>query len=209
MVNRAMNACGTSGAAFPTTELPRTAAGSAEATRWYRALRLPVESEDTARVARQVTALTLDSWGLPELVYDVQLCVSELVGNVRLHAIPDDGLRWSDASRTLTVTWRKWPGQLLVDVADFDSTAPTLPMDELFPADPAEIMSEAVLPAHGRGLNIVRSLADFVWWSSCDGGGKSIYCRFDLDGTQREQEVRIPRTDSLSSVSGLNGVGGS
>ncbi|WP_162824229.1 ATP-binding protein [Peterkaempfera bronchialis] len=141
-----------------------------------------MDSPDAAQVAREVTALTLGRWGLIHFVPDVQLCVSELVGNAVLHAIPDDCPGWLSRRRTLTVTWRKWPAWLVLDVADADPNAPTLPMGEMFGPDLADELPEATLPTHGRGLHIVRTLADFVWWSPRDEGGKSVFCRFDLTG---------------------------
>jgi len=38
------------------------------------------------------------------------------------------------------------------------------------------------LPDHGRGLLIVQNLSDAIWWSPRDTDGKSVFCRFDLNG---------------------------
>lgn len=179
-VNRAMDPSGTARTSLPATGTAGVPAGAPAPPHGYRSLRLQVESEDTAQAAREVTALTLRAWYLSDLVPDVQLCVSELVGNVRLHAVADDCFAWDGEPRTLTVTWRRWPSWLLVDVADGDSTAPMLPLSEMFGPDLAEDLPEAMLPTHGRGLHIVRALADFVWWAPRDDGGKSVFCRFDL-----------------------------
>ncbi len=150
------------------------------ATDRFRKLTLPVDAPDTGRAAREMVTLTLDAWGLSALVDDVRSCVAELVGNVREHAFPDEG---SPLQRpVLAVTLRLWPGWLLVDVGDDDSTPPTLPEGEPFTPEIAGELPEALLPDSGRGLGIVRYLSDFVWWAPRDEGGKSVFCRFDLGG---------------------------
>jgi hypothetical protein len=57
-------------------------------------LSLEVDSTRTARMARQMTAIAMNAWGLGSLVADVQVCVSELIGNVFLHAVPDSRFGW-------------------------------------------------------------------------------------------------------------------
>jgi Histidine kinase-like ATPase domain len=151
-----------------------------EAEDRFRKFTLPVDAPDTGRAAREMVSLTLNAWGLGPLVDDVRSCVAELVGNVREHAFPDE--RSPLRRPLLSVTLRLWPGWLLVDVADEDSTPPTLPEGEPFAPEFAEELPEALLPNSGRGLGIVRCLSDFVWWAPRDEGGKSVFCRFDLDG---------------------------
>jgi hypothetical protein len=83
----------------------------------------------------------------------------------------------------LMLTLRAWPGWLLVDVADEDSTPPCLAQGEEFAPDLAGGLTEALLPNRGRGLEIVRALAGFVWWVPRQhGGGKHVFCRFALAG---------------------------
>jgi anti-sigma regulatory factor (Ser/Thr protein kinase) len=147
----------------------------------FRAVTLPVDAPDTGRAAREMVAVTLTAWQLPHLADDVRSCVSELVSNVKAHAIPDD--RSPLRQPVLTVTLRLWPGWLFVDVADEDSTAPTLPPGEPFAPELAADLPEALLPDHGRGLRIVGMLADHVWWAPRqDGTGKHVFCRFSLAG---------------------------
>lgn len=43
-------------------------------------------------------------------------------------------------------------------------------------------LAEAVLPDSGRGLMIIQRVAAALWWAPKDGGGKTVWCRFDLDG---------------------------
>ena len=150
-----------------------------EAADRFRRLTLVVDASDTGRAARGMVAVTLTAWELGPLVDDVRSCVAELVGNVREHAFPDER---SPLRRPLVaVTLRLWPGLLVVEVADEDATPPMLPEGDLFPPEFAEDLPEALLPNNGRGLHIVRCLSDFVWWAPRDEGGKSVFCRFDLE----------------------------
>ncbi|MCD0485751.1 ATP-binding protein [Streptacidiphilus sp. ASG 303] len=164
--------------------------------RRYRSLRLQVDAPDTARAARDVTALTLGRWGLVNLVPDVQLCASELIGNVALHALRDDRSPRPGDPRTLTVTWRYWDLAQFFDLAvsDDDSTPPTLPQGETFAPELAGDLPEALIPTHGRGLHIVCSIAEAVWWDPLDDGGKRVVCRFDTSGLRRplRGQPRIP-----------------
>ncbi|MFP1628941.1 ATP-binding protein [Streptomyces sp. 5K101] len=145
----------------------------------FRALTLLADAEDTPHAARHMAVGTLTSWDLDGLAEDVELCVSELVGNVVLHAnrYPlEPGHR-----PVITLTLRSWPRWLFVEVADEDSDPPTLPLGDGFGPDLAEDLPEALLPDHGRGLHIVCTLANGVWWTLGESGGKSVVCRFDLD----------------------------
>ncbi|MGP3924653.1 ATP-binding protein [Streptomyces sp. 8N616] len=158
----------------------------------FRALTLFAAAEDTAYAARHMAAGTLTSWDLSGLAEDVELCVSELVGNVVLHAISDRRRTEPGHRPMITLTLRSWPRWLFVDVADEDASPPTLPIGDGFGPDLAEDLPEALLPDHGRGLHIVRTLADGVWWTPGEGGGKSVFCRFDLDaGSRRTPSMAV------------------
>ncbi|MFE2703240.1 ATP-binding protein [Streptomyces mirabilis] len=117
------------------------------------------------------------------MVDDARLVVSELVGNVVHHVVPDDCLTRPGAARKIDVLVKAWPGWLFIGVADEDSTPPDLPAGEFVSPELAGDFAEAVLPDRGRGLLIVQRLADAVWWSPKGPGGKTVWCRFDLDGT--------------------------
>ncbi|MER6051102.1 ATP-binding protein [Streptomyces sp. NPDC001793] len=146
----------------------------------FRALTLFAESVNTVQTARNMVCSALEDWGLGVLVDDVRLCVSELVGNVIQHATPDRRLALPGASRRIDVTVRKWPKWLFLGVADEDSSPPTFPIGEVFSPDLVGDLSEALLPDSGRGLLIVQRLADGLWWSPEEVGGKTVFCRFDL-----------------------------
>ncbi|MFE4719184.1 ATP-binding protein [Streptomyces sp. NPDC056728] len=147
----------------------------------FRALTLFVESPDSVRAAREMAQAALQDWGLGCLAEDARLVVSELVGNVVHHAVPDNCLSRPGAGRRVDMLLKTWPGWLFIGVADEDSTPPDLPVAEFVSPDLAGDFIEAVLPDRGRGLFIVQRLVDALWCSPKDGGGKIVWCRFDLD----------------------------
>lgn len=147
----------------------------------YLTLTLFAEFHDTARVARDMTAEFLRGMGANEVVDDARLAVSELVGNAVNHAVPDRRLAHPGAARRIDVTFKMWPKWLFIGVTDEDSTPPLLPAGEAFCPGLLGELSEAVLPDSGRGLLIVQRLAAAVWWTPGDKGGKTVWCRLDLD----------------------------
>ncbi|MFD0111962.1 ATP-binding protein [Streptomyces sp. NPDC058320] len=149
----------------------------------FRALTLFAESTSTVRAARDMVGGCLRDWGLGHVVDDARLVVSELVGNVVHHAMPDDCRTRPGAARRIDVLVKAWPGLLFIGVADEDSTPPDLPAGEFVSPTLAGDFSEALLPDRGRGLFIVQRLADAVWWSPTEPGGKTVWCRFDLGAT--------------------------
>ncbi|MFG2149213.1 ATP-binding protein [Streptomyces sp. NPDC048696] len=167
---------------LPAAEAGIVGRGGVAAAGRFRALTLFADAEDTPQAARRMAVGTLTSWDLGGLAADVELCVSELVGNVVLHVITDRHPMEPGHRPVVTLALRSWPRWLFVEVADEDSDPPTLPLGDGFGPDLAEDLPEALLPDHGRGLHIVRTLADGLWWVPEEGGGKSVFCRFDLDG---------------------------
>ncbi|MFJ2568289.1 ATP-binding protein [Streptomyces sp. NPDC087568] len=148
----------------------------------FLTLTLFAECGNTARVARDQTAEFLRGVGAGAVVDDARLVVSELVGNVVNHAVPDRDLARPGGCRRIDVIFKVWPKWLFIGVADEDSTPPLLPVGETFSPGLVGELSEAVLPDTGRGLLIAQRLATAVWWTPGDGGGKTVWCRFDLDG---------------------------
>ncbi|PNE33986.1 ATPase/histidine kinase/DNA gyrase B/HSP90 domain protein [Streptomyces eurocidicus] len=145
-----------------------------------RALTLYAESPDTGHAARGMVRSALEDWELTELVPDACLVVSELVGNVVHHAVPDADLALPGAPRRVDIRLTKWPKWLFLGVSDEDSTAPGTPMGDVFSPLLAGVLPEAVLPDSGRGLMIVQRLTDALWWAPDERGGKTVVCRFDL-----------------------------
>ncbi|MEV2253038.1 ATP-binding protein [Streptomyces sp. NPDC050147] len=155
----------------------------------FRALTLFAESTDTVRVARDMVRSCLQDWGLGHVVEDVRLVVSELVGNVVHHAVPDSCLARPGGDRRVDVLVKMWPNWLFIGVVDEDSSPPDLPAGEFLSPELAGDFAEALLPDRGRGLLIAQRLADAVWWSPEELGGKTVWCRFDLDRVADERPV--------------------
>ncbi|RBM23585.1 ATP-binding protein [Streptomyces sp. PT12] len=128
-----------------------------------RSVSVLADHPGAASAARRAARRALVEWGLARLVDDVELVVSELVGNVVQHAKGVPG------ERVAVLALRTSPEWLIVEVSDQDPTPPTLPAAQLPLSD------------SGRGLFIVRALADATWWAPREPGGKSVLCRFDLD----------------------------
>ncbi|MFK0116779.1 ATP-binding protein [Streptomyces sp. NPDC090994] len=148
----------------------------------FLTLTLFAELGDTARVARDMTGVFLRNAGAEAVVDDARLVVSELVGNVVNHAVPDRHLSSPGSCRRIDVIFKMWPKWLFIGVADEDSTPPLLPVGEPFSPGLLGELSEAVLPDSGRGLLIVQRLAVAVWWTPGEYGGKTVWARFDLNG---------------------------
>lgn len=157
----------------------------------FRSITLVADYPDTPAAARHTARHVLGEWGLSRLADDVELCVSELVGNAIHHATPDGRRVQLAGERRVVVAFRYWPRSLFVEVSDEDSTPPTLPAGD--PLDPSPGSADALLAEGGRGLFIVQTLADAAWWAPADQGGKSVFCRFDLE-EERERPVDSPFT---------------
>lgn len=148
----------------------------------FRALTVHAEDSDCVKAARDMIGSYLATWSLGYAVDDVKLVVSELVGNVVHHAVPDERLSMPGAKRRIDVWLINYPGLLAIGVFDEDSTPPDLPAGEFISPDLAGDFIEALVPDRGRGLLIVQRLADAVWWSpGLKGAGKTVWARFDLD----------------------------
>ena len=147
----------------------------------FLTLTLFAESHDSGQVARDMTAVFLERVGLSAFVDDARLLVSELVGNVVNHAVPEPCLAQPGGSRRIDVTFKLWPKWLFIGVSDEDSTPPLLQLGETFSPGLIGELSEALLPDSGRGLLIVQRLAAATWWTPEDKGGKTVWCRLDLD----------------------------
>ncbi|MGW7409200.1 ATP-binding protein [Streptomyces sp. NPDC054833] len=147
----------------------------------FRSLTVYAESSDCAKAARDMVGCYLRTWGLPHAVDAAQLVVSELVGNVVHHAVPDNRLTQPGAGRRIDVSLMTWPEVLVLGVRDEDSTPPDLPPGDFISPELAGDFVEALVPDRGRGLLIAQRLAESVWWSAGAGGGKTVWCRFDLD----------------------------
>ncbi|MFD9131832.1 ATP-binding protein [Streptomyces bottropensis] len=160
---------------------PRRRSAHDPSTGHFRALTLFAESPDCVKAARDLVRSYLRTWQLPHAVDDAVLIVSELVGNVVHHAVPDNCLALPGAARRIDVSLMTYPELLVIGVGDEDSTPPELAAGEFISPELAGDFSEALLPDRGRGLLIVQRLADAVWWSPGSKGGKQVWARLDLD----------------------------
>ncbi|MFF4402157.1 ATP-binding protein [Streptomyces sp. NPDC001480] len=147
----------------------------------FLALMLFAECAGTARVARDTTSVFLRGAVADEVMHDARLVVSELVGNVVNHAVPDRHQTRPGGCRRIDVTFKLYPKWFFIGVTDEDSTAPLLPMGDWLAPELVGELSEAVLPDSGRGLMIAQRVATAVWWTPGEQGGKTVWCRFDLD----------------------------
>uniref|UniRef100_A0AAU3I251 ATP-binding protein n=1 Tax=Streptomyces sp. NBC_01393 TaxID=2903851 RepID=A0AAU3I251_9ACTN len=155
----------------------------------FLTLTLFAEFPDTLRVARSMTATFLQGAGAGIAVDDARLIVSELVGNVLNHAVPDRCLAHPGGNRRIDVTFKLWPKWLFIGVADEDSTPPLMPQGDTFSPRLMGELAEAVLPDSGRGLLILQRLTAAVWWTPGDLGGKTVWCRLDLDGPREHSTL--------------------
>lgn len=151
----------------------------------FLSVTLVADSPDTCCVARRMAREVARDWQLPvsaARVDDMQIAVSELVGNSVHHSTPDGRLASFGGERYVMVAFRAWSRWLFIEVADEDATPPMLPVgDPLAPALSSTPVND-MLDESGRGLFLVQYLADAVWWSPRDIGGKSVFYRFDLHG---------------------------
>ncbi|MGW3950498.1 ATP-binding protein [Streptomyces sp. NPDC004752] len=139
------------------------------------------ECSSTGRVARDTTSVFLRGVVPDDVMYDARLAVSELVGNVVNHVVPDHRRAHAGGTRRIDVTFKLYPKWLFIGVADEDSTPPLLPMGDFYSPELMTEFSEAVLADSGRGLILTQRMAAAVWWTPKQGGGKTVWCRFDLD----------------------------
>ncbi|MGW5259801.1 ATP-binding protein [Microbispora sp. NPDC004025] len=115
----------------------------------------------SAAAARDFTARTLCGWGIPDLVPDAQIVVSELVTNALRHAPGDP----ADAPpiRLRLVKHRFHVG---CGVSDASARVPAV--------SPWSDLSES-----GRGLHLVDALTAAWGWVLTRGGGKVVWALFD------------------------------
>jgi anti-sigma regulatory factor (Ser/Thr protein kinase) len=138
--------------------------------------------------ARRFVSDSLVSWGVPELVDDATLCVSELAGNAVLHS----------ASTFMEISMRRLDDVVRITVED-DGIVPSdavVPRSGL-PApgdDPDDLLDNEATT--GRGLAIVSILASDWGVDTTIGGGKRIWV--DVADGGDEFDVRPPRTGSGS-----------
>lgn len=113
-------------------------------------------------LARQVVRETLARWGLPELVDDAELAVSELVTNSFKHALPP-----------VVLSLCRRPGSVRIDVSDMR---------------PMTVSCELPLASQdtdesGRGRGIIEAVSHHSGTEDTEGpgDGKSSYASWDVE----------------------------
>ncbi|KAB8179977.1 MULTISPECIES: ATP-binding protein [Microbispora] len=115
----------------------------------------------SAAAARDFTARTLCGWGVPGLVPDAQIVVSELVTNALRH-VPGDP---ADAP-PIRLRLVKHRFHIGCGVSDASERVPAV--------SPGNDLSES-----GRGLHLVEALTAAWGWILTRGGGKVVWALFD------------------------------
>jgi anti-sigma regulatory factor (Ser/Thr protein kinase) len=121
--------------------------------------------------ARRAVRETLIGWRLPTLVDSCVLAVSELVTNAIRHGLPPVGL-----------LMRRRPGHVRIDVND---------------ARPEPLSAEGAtqpdgMAESGRGLGLVREVADELGSERVPGDGKNVYASWNVDGTRPAERAGVP-----------------
>lgn len=115
----------------------------------------------SVRQARDFAAEVLEGWGAADVTEDVRLIVSELVGNVCRHALPDGG----DSGQSRLVVQLRYLGEhggVVCMVADSSEKGP-VKVD-------AHHFAES-----GRGLGLVSAFSREWGWEPVAGHGKIVW----------------------------------
>jgi anti-sigma regulatory factor (Ser/Thr protein kinase) len=107
--------------------------------------------------ARRAVRVAFTTWRLGKIVDDAAVAVSELVTNAVRNGLPPVG-----------VLLRRRTGLVRIDVEDARAELP------------AAARETDGLPESGRGLNIVRAVADDLGSEHIPGGGKLVYASWNL-----------------------------
>lgn len=129
-----------------------------------------------ARLARRLSALRLDAWGIPYDTRpheDIALIVAELTANAVRHG--------HVSGRDFHFRLHAAPGGRTVRVEVTDTRAESLPR---LPAALAPGRDCADLDESGRGLLLVAHLAArWDWHPRSDGPGKTVWAEYALEGS--------------------------
>ena len=114
----------------------------------------------SSRTAREFATTTLRSWGLPDLVDDAAVIVSELVTNAVRHGLPPYAAAAGDMPIKLTLVRQ---GHFVVFIV-------CDPSDQ----DPKMRSADDVCE-NGRGLHVIEALSRVWGWSPLPGTGKAVW----------------------------------
>jgi anti-sigma regulatory factor (Ser/Thr protein kinase) len=127
-----------------------------------------------ARAAREFAGQILRGWGLPVLVDDAAVIVSELVTNALRHG--GGAMNGAAHEDVELILWRR-SGQVVCAVTDPGTGTPVLVRPDPF--------GEA-----GRGLHVVQALSATWGWTRLGGSRKAVWAAMGVTGTGVGQESR-------------------
>ncbi len=121
---------------------------------------------DSPRIARSLTRTTLQGWGLPELIEDATVVVSELVTNALRYGLPTSGrhrpLPPASTEQPFLLSLVHHGGSVLCAVFDPGAEVPMVREPDYFQES-------------GRGLHVLQSLAESWGWTTPDRHGKAVW----------------------------------
>ncbi|MEU2774630.1 ATP-binding protein [Streptomyces sp. NPDC007162] len=108
-------------------------------------------------LARRIVGANLDLWGFGRLCDVAELVVTELLTNVLRHTAPAH-----DGAREAQITLTKIPGGVTLCIHDDD------------PNEPRQVQASPD-SEHGRGIQLVKALAEVFGSALSPGGGKDVW----------------------------------
>ncbi|MFC4061711.1 ATP-binding protein [Planomonospora corallina] len=161
---------------LPPSGLPPWSGGHSHLDELQMAVRSLRDGSCAVRTARDFATASLRAWGLPFLVDDVALTVSELVTNALRHGVRSTG---HSSGRHVRLVLCGTEHSVLCAVTDPCEQAPCLRDFD----DEAE---------SGRGLQIVRGVSHMWGWSPLERGGKAVWAAFVLPETYGGRPAPCP-----------------
>ncbi len=119
----------------------------------------------SSRTARDFATETLNSWGLPDLVDDAVVIISELVTNAVRHGLPPYAAAAGDSPIKLTLVRQ---GRFVVCIVSD-------PSDQDPKVRPADDVCE-----NGRGLHVIEALSRVWGWTPLPGTGKAVWAALSI-----------------------------
>ncbi len=125
--------------------------------------------------SRMFTRITLKDWGLEAVADTAELLMSELVTNVvKITGVMEPSPKWTELTDLALLHARlvQLEDGLIIEVADPDSTLPTMPQQSLDTEG-------------GRGLFLIESISK-RWNAYPTDRGKVVWCELGLPGELTE-----------------------
>jgi anti-sigma regulatory factor (Ser/Thr protein kinase) len=119
----------------------------------------------SSRTAREFATNTLNSWGLPDLIDDAVVIISELVTNAIRHGLPPYAAAGGDMPIKLTLVRQ---GRFVVCIVSD-------PSDQNPQVRPTDDVGE-----NGRGLHVIEALSRVWGWTPLPGSGKAVWAALSV-----------------------------